>query len=122
MSSARKSVGRTFIAWSNFGEAVNIVSRVNSVDGISSQTKVVKQNTNPIIGRVAGVCGGTPIIIGTRIRVADIAQLRFHLHYTIGAIIRAYPGLHKRQIKAALQYYKENETQIGQEIKEDEEA
>jgi uncharacterized protein (DUF433 family) len=71
-----------------------------------------------VIAKVPGMCGGDPIIVGTRIRVADIVTMRRN-GYTTGAIIRAHPGLHKKWIQAAMQYYRSHQSEIDEYIRLD---
>ncbi len=72
-----------------------------------------------MIVKKKGICGGDAIITGTRIRVADIVNMKERLGYTTGDIIRAYPGLHKKQIQAAMRYHREHLTEVQQVIKAD---
>ena len=65
-----------------------------------------------VISKKKGVCGGDACIEGHRIRVADVAYLRSRMGYTTGHIIRSYPGLHKKQIQAAMRYYRDHREEI----------
>jgi len=57
---------------------------------------------------VPGVMGGSPVIEGTRIRVADIVCYR-RLGYSKPRILKALPHLNEEQVKAALAYYERDE-------------
>lgn len=76
------------------------------------------QSSKYLIGRSPAICGGVPIVIGTRISV----------HHLIEAITRlgdrerlttAYPHLSPHQIDAALDYYKQHAAEIDELIEED---
>ena len=56
------------------------------------------------IGRKLGICGGEPIILGTRIRVIDIVELA-GLGNGSKEILKNYPHLNLEQVDAALRYY-----------------
>lgn len=64
-------------------------------------------------------CNGSPIIKGTRVRIADIAIEYEHLNKTSDEIITAHPHLKLEQIHDALSYYYENQQQIDKKILED---
>lgn len=65
------------------------------------------------------ICGGSPIIKGTRIRIVDIAIEYEYLNQTPDEIINAHPHLKLEQIHDALSYYYENRTELDKKIKED---
>ena len=68
-----------------------------------------------------GVCGGTPIIRGTRISVANIAE-----YYLMGLspeeIQRELPHLSLAQIFDALAFYFDHKEAIEQELEKDKEV
>lgn len=61
-----------------------------------------------MIERVEGVCGGDPVIAGTRITVDHIWQLFFRLKRTVEEIRNEYPQLSRGQIVAAVKYGREH--------------
>lgn len=75
---------------------------------------------HPYVTRRKDVCGGSPIIRGTRIRVAQIAIEYERLGWSPDEIIRAHPHLTLAQIHDALSYYYENTEEIHDEIRRDE--
>ena len=70
---------------------------------------------NHYITRKEGVCGGKPIIAGTRIKVSQIAIEYDQMGLTADEIIQAHPHLTLAQVHDALSYYYDN----IEEIKED---
>jgi len=65
------------------------------IDNSSSDFKL-------LIIRDSRVCGGRPVINGTRIAVDDIRYLYYRLNWTIDKIKAEYPFLTEEQIKACL--------------------
>ena len=56
------------------------------------------------IGSIQGICGGDPIILGTRITAAHVWQLRRRLHWQTDRIVREYPHLRFSQVVDAITY------------------
>ena len=54
------------------------------------------------------VCGGEPTILGTRIAVSDIVELRYRLRWDVERILDEYPHLNEEQVITALEYYQRN--------------
>lgn len=67
------------------------------------------------------VCGGSPCIVGHRIRVQDIVIDYEYLGMSPGEILSAYPGITLADVHAALAYYYDNKEEINQSIQEEEE-
>jgi uncharacterized protein (DUF433 family) len=67
------------------------------------------------------ICGGDPVIVGTRIPVRLVYQ-RTQAGDTIGAIQQAYPHLTPAQIHDALSYAYDHLAEIEQEIRREEQA
>jgi uncharacterized protein (DUF433 family) len=65
-------------------------------------------NTEPAVERVDGVCGGEPVISGTRITVNLIHQCFTRRFMNVNKILEAYPHLTKAQIMEALKYARRN--------------
>lgn len=55
-----------------------------------------------------GVCGGAPILVGTRVAVHTIVELVHCLGWSADRVVEEYPYLGKDQVQAALEYYKTN--------------
>jgi len=65
------------------------------------------------------ICGGSPVIKGTRTRVVDIAIEYEYLNRTPDDIISAHPHLKLEQVHDALSYYYENRNELDEKIKKD---
>jgi uncharacterized protein (DUF433 family) len=80
------------------------------------QTVPTAQETeHPHIVRVYGVCGGRPIIKGTRLSVRHIAQL-YKAGDTVEEIIHAHPHVKSAAVYDAISYYLDHQQEIEQEI------
>ena len=73
---------------------------------------------HPYIEKKAGVCGGDPVIKGTRIRVSLIAELERGDH-SVDEFIASYPHLNHAQVYDALSYYYDHREEIEQAISEE---
>jgi len=78
---------------------------------------MVKTN-HPYVVRSDEVCGGSPVLTGTRTRVIDIA-----IEYTIlgrspDEIIDAHPYVDLAKVHDALSYYYEHREEMDAEIQE----
>lgn len=80
-----------------------------------------KQSLDSLISSTPDVCGGSPVIAGTRVRVADIVRYS-RLHEDPPRILKALPHITTRQLEAAMAYYRAHRREIEAEIKEDETA
>lgn len=65
------------------------------------------------------ICGGSPVIKGTRMRVVDIAIEYEYLNCTPDDIVSAHPHLKLEQVHDALSYYYENRSELDKKIKKD---
>ncbi len=68
------------------------------------------------IGQTPEICGGVPIIAGTRIRVSQIAYRYERERQSPEEIVQAYPHLTLAQVHAALAYYYSHREMIDKEI------
>lgn len=75
----------------------------------------------PYITRKKGVCGGKPIISGTRIKVSQIAIEFEQMGWAPDEIIQAHPHLTLAQVHDALSYYFDHVEEINTEIRASEE-
>lgn len=81
-----------------------------------------REMKHPYIARQKGVCGGKPVIKGTRIRVAQVAIEYERLGWSPDEIVRAHPHLTLAQVHDALSYYYENIDEMNAEIIRDEQV
>ncbi len=75
--------------------------------------------THPYITRRKGVCGGKPIIKGTRIKVSQIVIYYEKMNHTPDDIVEAHPHLTLAQVHDALSYYYENREEIDRQVAEE---
>src|SRR5688500_13149513 len=75
----------------------------------------------PGIESRAGVCGGEPCIVRTRIPVWVLEQAR-RLGVTESDILRSYPTLRAEDLAHAWNYVRAHRDEIEQQIRENEEA
>jgi uncharacterized protein (DUF433 family) len=87
-----------------------------SAAALSLKSKI----NHPYIERKLGVCGGKPVIIGTRIKVTQVAIEYERLGWTADQIIDAHPHLMLAQVHDALSYYYQNQAAMDADILADE--
>ena len=75
---------------------------------MTEQALSKETTSHPYIVINKDVCGGSPIIEGTRTRVIDIAIEYEVLGHSPDEIIRSHPQVSLYQIHDALSYYYEN--------------
>lgn len=75
----------------------------------------IQQTEHPYIVQVAGICGGRPIIKGTRIAVRLIAEL-YKAGDTVEEILQSYAHVQGAAVFDALSYYLDHQIAIEQEI------
>ena len=81
-----------------------------------------REGTNhPFIVKNREICGGSPIIEGTRTRVIDIAIEYEILGHSPDEIISSHPHLNLSQIHDALSFYYENRDEIDDKFERDQE-
>ena len=71
-----------------------------------------------LIGKISTVCGGDPIILGTRITVANVIE-KYLAGKNSGDILKDYPHLNEIHIQACFEYYERNTKEIDALISED---
>jgi uncharacterized protein (DUF433 family) len=76
---------------------------------------------HPFISRYENICGGEPVIAGTRVTVRAIVEYD-RLYHSIERILRALPHLTREQVEDALGYYADHSTEIDAYIAENERA
>lgn len=72
---------------------------------------------HPYITRKKGVCGGKPIIEGTRIKVAQIAIECEQMGWTVDEVVQAHPHLTLAQVHDALSYYYDHIEEVNADIR-----
>jgi len=77
------------------------------------------QSKTAAIVRVPGICGGSPTIEGTRIRVADVVYYDREFNGDIEVIREGYPHLSRGQVEAALAFYEQNRSEIDRYMEEE---
>ncbi|MFQ6071575.1 MAG: DUF433 domain-containing protein [Methanosarcinales archaeon] len=82
--------------------------------------KKILQTEHPYIVKVEGVCGGSPIIKGTRTPVKSIVCY-YKIGETADEIVENLPFLNHAQVYDALSYYYDHMDEIDKEIEMDEE-
>ena len=69
------------------------------------------------IVRKKEVCGGVPLLDGTRIRVSDVTVQHEYFGLSPEEITSEFPALSLADVYAALTYYHEHPREIREEIK-----
>jgi uncharacterized protein (DUF433 family) len=82
-----------------------------------AEAPVMQQTEHPHIVRVPGICGGRPIIKGSRISVRHIAVL-YKRGALVEEIIQDHPHLTPAGVYDAISYYLDHQAEIEQEIAE----
>ncbi|HEY1860535.1 MAG TPA: DUF433 domain-containing protein [Gemmataceae bacterium] len=78
-----------------------------------------EERANGYIVRTPGVCGGSPRIDGSRIRVQDVSILYEEAGNTPEQMHEAFPTVTLAQIHAALAYYFDHRDAIHADIAEE---
>jgi uncharacterized protein (DUF433 family) len=73
------------------------------------------------IEKVPGRCGGQPVVVGTRIRVAQVLSC-YRTGMTIEEIAQQYPGLRPADVHDALAYAYDHPDEIEAGLAADEEV
>jgi len=72
---------------------------------------------HPYVTQVDGICGGKPIIVGTRVPVWTIVGYHFNLKYSIDQIVEIIPRLTHAQVYDALSYYYDHKDEIDEQLR-----
>jgi uncharacterized protein (DUF433 family) len=72
------------------------------------------------IERKKGVCGGEPVVVGTRISVSLIVEME-RIGHSVDEIITMYPHITHAQVYDALSYYYDHKEEIDKNIEENKE-
>ncbi|MBL7205190.1 MAG: DUF433 domain-containing protein [Desulfobacteraceae bacterium] len=81
----------------------------------------IESTKHPYIVRNREVCGGSPVIDGTRTRVIDIAIEYEMLGHSPDEIIGSHPHLTLHQVHDALSFYYENREEFDHKFEQDRE-
>jgi uncharacterized protein (DUF433 family) len=81
----------------------------------------ITPTTHPYIHRLSDIANGKPILVGSRIKVTQIALEYEQLGWTPDQIIDAHPHLTLAKVHDALSYYYENQAELDAILKEEEE-
>jgi uncharacterized protein (DUF433 family) len=103
----------------------SVHSRYNQVaevklEAMDTQDRIETPTDHPHIVRVAGVCGGDPIVRGTRVRVADVVGYYRVYNGDLNEVLKDLPSLSKGQVLDALAYYADHTNEIDALMAEDE--
>jgi uncharacterized protein (DUF433 family) len=74
---------------------------------------------HPYVEADERICGGAPVIMGTRVRVVDMAIEYEYLSKSPDEIITSHPHLKLEQVHDALSYYYENREKLDEKIRKD---
>ena len=81
----------------------------------------IESTNHPFVVKNKNICGGCPIIEGTRTRVIDIAIEYEILGHSPDEIISSHPYLNLHQVHDALSFYYENRDELDQKAEQDQE-
>jgi uncharacterized protein (DUF433 family) len=71
--------------------------------------------------RDARICGGDPVVAGTRVPVHSVV-IQWQYYHDIDRLIQAFPRLNAAAIQTALAFYEANRAEIDRLIDEHERA
>ena len=89
-------------------ELQNSSARINMAEGVKEARTIVQDDK---------ICGGDPILEGTRIRVSDVVTQVEYRKKTPEEVVSSFPALSVADVYAALTYYHERPSQIRKEIR-----
>ncbi len=104
-------------------EAEALLSRMTPGEKAQLLQRVAQElgDAYPGIDTIDGVCGGEPIIVGTRIPVRVLEQAR-RLGSTEAELLRLYPTLRAEDLTSAWAYVRSHHDEIDQQIRDHEGA
>jgi uncharacterized protein (DUF433 family) len=74
--------------------------------------------SHPHIIKDPSICGGSPVIKGTRFPIRSVAYYVLQLGLTPEELIEKFPSLSMAQVYDALAYYYDNKEEVNQDIAE----
>ena len=72
--------------------------------------------SHPHITNDPAVCGGSPIIDGTRFPVRSVVSYILHHGFTSEELVACFPHVNLAQVHDALAYYYDNRDEIEQDL------
>ena len=78
--------------------------------------------THPHVWRRPGVCGGAPVIRGTRFPVRSVVEYVLRQGMTPEEMVRGWPHLSLAQIYDALSFYYDHKSEIDRDIRAEQRA
>ena len=85
------------------------------------KTAISRRTKHPYISSNPKISGGSPVILGTRVRVIDIAIEYERVGLAPDQIIDAHPHLTLEAVHDALSYYYENRKALDEKIRQEKE-
>lgn len=90
-------------------------------EAIAETRTAVTSTNHPFIVRIGGICGGRPIIVGTRTPVRSIAGYH-RMGMSVEDILAGLPHLEPVHVYDALSYYYDHQEEIERDIEADSEG
>ena len=87
---------------------------------MSLATKKKDKLKHLYIEKKAGICGGEPVIVGTRISVSLIVEME-RANHAVDEMVAMYPHITHAQVYDALSYYYDHKNEIDKIIDENKE-
>jgi uncharacterized protein (DUF433 family) len=78
--------------------------------------KAIRKTNHPHIVQVEGVCGGRPIIEGTRLAVWHVADYHYKSGMSVEEILMNCENVTLAQLYDALAYYHDHKAEINKDI------
>lgn len=82
-----------------------------------SRAEALKASGHPYVERKKRVCGGRPVIRGTRFPVSSVVW-NHKIGFTVEEILREFPQLTPAQVYDALSYYYDHQSELEEEIRQ----
>ena len=86
------------------------------------QTAKSDGRNHPYVERRPGVCGGEPVIVGTRFPVRSVVTNIYRLGMTPEEMVEAWPYLTLAHIHDALSFYHDHRSLVGGAIRKNQET
>ena len=77
---------------------------------------------HPYVERRSGVCGGEPVIVGTRFPVRSVVTNIYRLGMTPEEMVEAWPYLTLARIHDALSFYHDHRSRVDRAIRKNQET
>jgi len=85
-------------------------------------TRALDRVTHPHVWRRPGVCGGEPVIRGTRFPVRSVVEYVLHDGMTPEEMVRSWPHLSLAKVYDSIAYYYDHKTAIDRDIRAEKRA